>query len=81
MCCLRQNDSIIKENGFATSLSEKKVVKEMRRLINYILIMMVLTFSILFSYGKIQNKVKTYTFQEIYDYVNSYSIWDSISKE
>ena len=53
----------------------------MRRLINYILIMMVLVFSILFSYGKIENKVKSYTFQEICDYVHSYSIRDSISKE
>ncbi len=50
----------------------------MRRLVNYILILMVLAFSILFSYGKIENKVKSNTFQEIYDYLQSYSIRDSI---
>ena len=54
---------------------------EMRRMINYILIMMVLAFSILFSYGKMQGQVKSYTLQEIYEYVHSYSIRDSISKE
>ena len=53
----------------------------MRHLINYILIIIVLTFSVLFSYGKIQGRVKSYTLQEIYEYVHSYSIRDSISKE
>ena len=53
----------------------------MRHLINYVLIIIVLTFSVLFSYGKIQNKVKSYTFREIYEYVHSYSIRDSISEE
>ena len=53
----------------------------MRRMINYILIMIVLAFSILFSYEKNENKVKSYTFREICDYVHSYSIRDSISGE
>ena len=53
----------------------------MRHLISYILIMIVLAFSILFSYGHIQEKsVKAYSIQEICDYLNSYSIRDSIEK-
>ena len=51
---------------------------KMKRLINFVLIIIVLTFSIVFSYGKIQGHVKSYTFQEIYQYVHSYSIRDSI---
>lgn len=52
----------------------------MRRWINYIMLMIILTFSILFSYGKISYHVKSYTLQEICDYFRSDSISHAVEK-
>ena len=52
----------------------------MRRWVNYIMIMIILTFSILFSYGKISHHVRSYTLKEIYDYIRSDSITHAVEE-
>ena len=49
----------------------------MRQFINYSVVVLLMTFSILFSYGKISDRVTTFSIREICQYMQSYSIRDT----
>ena len=53
----------------------------MKGFINRGMFILIMAFGILFSYHTIESKVKAYSFEEMADYVHSFSIRDSFVKK